>query len=332
MFTVALKGLPRSSPLTVSFRPITLRSSARTFATKTAPRPLAKSNATSSPFASLSKRFNSTNPASTISTVQPFSWTRLLGSAAVVGGGIFLANAVLNRETRGGFSEGERSYLNETFTYVGVGVGMTALLARWMHSSGVSLRVMSMNPWMVLGIGLVGGIGSMMGTIWTSPENTVQKYAFFTAFQAFQAVTLSPLLFLYSPALIARAGLYTVGLVGSLAYVGATAKSDQYLYLGGPLLAGLTVVVLSSLAPMVLPMTYMRTLAITQSVSLYGGLAVFGGFVLFDTQKILAHARLAEAGRIKRDPVGESISLELDFFNLFIRILTILGMNQSKRK
>lgn len=34
------------------------------------------------------------------------------------------------------------------------------------------------------------------------------------------------------------------------------------------------------------------------------------------TQKILQHARLAEAGVIPRDPLKESISLELDMINI----------------
>lgn len=85
--------------------------------------------------------------------------------------------------------------------------------------------------------------------------------------------------------------------------------------MGGPLLAGVTVVALSSIAPMILPMG-LRALAVSEAISLYGGLAVFGGFVLFDTQKILKHARLAEAGVMKRDPVNESISLELDMINI----------------
>ena len=51
--------------------------------------------------------------------------------------------------------------------------------------------------------------------------------------------------------------------------------------MGGPLLAGITVVALSSLAPMALPLGT-RALAITESISLYGGLAVFGGFVLYE--------------------------------------------------
>ncbi len=58
-------------------------------------------------------------------------------------------------------------------------------------------------------------------------------------------------------------------------------SNDKFLNLGGPLLAGVTVVALSSLAPMVLPMG-LRSLAITEAISLYGGLALFGGFVLYE--------------------------------------------------
>jgi hypothetical protein len=38
-----------------------------------------------------------------------------------------------------------------------------------------------------------------------------------------QAATLSPLFF-FSPAILSRAALYTCGVVGSLSYVGATAR------------------------------------------------------------------------------------------------------------
>ena len=142
----------------------------------------------------------------------------------------------------------------------------------------------------------------------------IPKYALWTGFNVAQAAVLSPLMFL-QPALLARAGLYTVAMMGSIAFVGATAKQEKYLYLGGPLLAGVAIVAVSGLAPLILPATAARTLLWSERIWLYGGLAVFGGFTLFDIQKILHHARAAQQGLIKRDAVNESIHLELDFLN-----------------
>ena len=134
------------------------------------------------------------------------------------------------------------------------------------------------------------------------------------------------------PALLARAGLYTVAMMGSIAFVGATAKQEKYLYLGGPLLAGVAIVAVSAFAPMVLPATATRTLMWSENLWLYGGLAVFGGFTLYDTQKILQHARLAERGLVRKDVVNESVSLELDFINIFVRLVQILGMSNRNRR
>src|SRR5947208_13955003 len=135
-----------------------------------------------------------------------------------------------------------------------------------------------------------------------------------------------------APALLARAGLYTMAMMGSIAFVGATAKQEKYLYLGGPLLAGVALVAVSGFAPLVLPATAVRTLAFSENIWLYGGLAVFGGFTLYDVQKLLHHARLAERGLVRRDAVNESISLELDFLNIFIRLVQILGMRSNNNR
>lgn len=254
-------------------------------------------------------------------------------STALFGGTLLAVNMIFNRETRedGGMPPYERAYLNDTFLHTGLGVAIIGIAARTLHTSGWSYRLMSANPWLILGVGLVGSIGSMMICHATPPENYVVKYGAWTAFNLTQAALLSPLFF-FSPAILARAGLYTVGVMGSIALVGATAKQDKYLYLGGPLLAGVAVVALSGLAPMVLPVTATRALMWTENIWLYGGLAVFAGFTLYDVQKILAHARMAERGLMKKDVVNESISLELDFINIFVRMVQILAMQQGKRK
>jgi len=257
---------------------------------------------------------------------------RLLYGAGIFGGTLIAINLIFNRETRedGGMPPFERKYLNDTFMHTGLGLGTIAIAARALHMNGWSYRIMAANPWLVLGVGLAGSIGTMIATRATDPDNYVQKYALWTGFNITQAMLLSPLMFM-QPALLARAGLYTVGLMGSIAFVGATAKQEKYLYLGAPLLAGVAIVALSGLAPLVLPVTATRTLAVTENLWLYGGLAVFGGFTLYDVQRILHHARLAERGLIKRDAVNESISLELDFINIFVRMVQILGMQQRRK-
>ncbi|KZT02501.1 Bax inhibitor family protein [Laetiporus sulphureus 93-53] len=261
---------------------------------------------------------------------QSEAWKRYGITAVTVAGTIVAVDLLLNRETRDSLSPAEQSYLHESFLYAGGGLGVTALVARSLFKNGFAFRVMSANPWVVLGVSLVGSIGTMMGAMYTPPEHTVLKHAFWLGFNACQAATLSPLFF-FSPAILSRAALYSAGVFGSLSYIGATAANDKYLYMGGPLLAGVTVVALSSLAPMALPLG-MRGLAVAEAISLYGGLAVFGGFILFDTQKILQHARMSQVGAVTRDPMREAISLELDMINIFIRLVQILSMQQNRKK
>jgi FtsH-binding integral membrane protein len=234
---------------------------------------------------------------------------RLLVGGAMFGGTLFAINMVFNRETRedGGMPPFERSYLNETFMHTGLGVGIIGVAARAMYTSGFVYRIMATNPWIVMIGGLALSFGTMIATRNTDPSNYVQKYGLWTAFNVTQAAFIAPLMFMAPPAIMARAGLYTIAMMGSIAFVGATAKNDKYLFLGGPLLAGVAIVAVSGFAPLVLPATAVRTLAFTENIWLYGGLAVFGGFTLYDVQKVLNHARLAERGLIKRDPVNESI-------------------------
>lgn len=259
---------------------------------------------------------------------------KLLVGGAMFGGTLVAINIVFNRETRedGGMPPFERSYLNNTFLHTGLGIGIIALSARQMIQSGFVYRLMVTSPWVVA----IGGLGlsfaTMLGTRAIDPDNYVPKYALWTAFNATQAAFIAPLLAFAPGALIARAGLYTVAMMGSISFVGATAKQEKYLYIGGPLLAGAAIVAVSGLAPLVVPATAVRTLALTENLWLYGGLALFGGFTLYDVQKVLHHARMAERGIIKRDPVNESISLELDFLNIFIRMVQILMMQQNRRK
>jgi len=64
----------------------------------------------------------------------------------------------------------ERAYLNDTFMHTGLGIGIIGLAARTLHVNGWSFRLMAANPWLVLGVGLVGSIGTMYGCMATNPQ------------------------------------------------------------------------------------------------------------------------------------------------------------------
>ncbi|TGZ80664.1 hypothetical protein EX30DRAFT_331831 [Ascodesmis nigricans] len=279
-----------------------------------------------------SKRFFNSEPVTiTVRPSREEKIRKIAYAASIFGGTLFAINFLFNRETReGAIPLYEQAYLKDTFAYTGLGVGMIGVAAKALHNVGWSFKLMTMNPWLVVGVSLAGSIGTMIGCRATHPDNYVQKHALWAGFNLFQAATLAPMFF-FAPAILARAGVYTVGMMGSIAYVAATAKEDKYIWLGAPLLAGCAVVALSGLAPLVLPVGS-RALAGAEALWLYGGLAVFGGFTLYDIQKVMNHARAAEMGMIPRDPVNESIGLELDFLNIFIRFVYILSGQQNKRR
>ena len=156
-----------------------------------------------------SRRYQTSAPANPMA--QGNITQRLIYGGAIFGGTLLAINLIFNRETRedGGMPAFERSYLNDTFMHTGLGLGIIGIGARALHMNGWSYKLMSANPWLVLGIGLVGSIGTMIGCRATPPENYVVKYGLFAAFNLTQAALLSPMLF-FSPAILARAGLYTV--------------------------------------------------------------------------------------------------------------------------
>lgn len=79
---------------------------------------------------------------------------------------------------------------------------------------------------------------------------------------------------------------------------------------------------------------------------MYGGLVLFGGFMLYDTQKIIRDAERKPSfdpinayvlfmceGRKKFENASyRSMGIYMDALNIFIRIAMILASNQSKKK
>jgi FtsH-binding integral membrane protein len=211
--------------------------------------------------------------------------------------------------------------VHQTYGYVAMGLAGTATSALVMYRTGVAHRVASMNPWAFLGLSLVGTIGSMMVVQFTPyQEGSYFKPAALMLFNTCMGASLCSLGFVGGPILL-QAAAGTGLMVGSLSLVAANSPSDTFLWMAGPLTVGLGVVVVSSFGVMFFPAS-----GFLHSISLYGGLGLFGGMVLFDTSKVITHAKQ----QAHFDPIQQSLSVYLDTINIFVRLVNILAMNKRK--
>lgn len=217
-----------------------------------------------------------------------------------------------------------QSRITSTFTAFGACVGFTGLATVALFNMGAP-ALMAGRPILSLFV-CVGSMMASSALVHSLPtEQQGLKYGALALFSSTVGFTLCPLMVLGGP-LMLRAAALTGGIVGSLALVAANSPSDQFLWMGGPLAMGLGAVVVSSLGAAFLP-----SLAVASALhkfSLYGGLAVFSGFCLYDTSRIVEKAKHSS----KFDPVGESINIFMDAVNIFVRIVQIMAMGGGSRK
>jgi FtsH-binding integral membrane protein len=194
------------------------------------------------------------------------------------------------------------------------------------------MNLMMRNSWMSLiaCMGAMIGSGMVCQAIPYSPGFGAKQIAWIVH-SAVVGSIIAPLTLLGGPLLI-RAACYTAGVVGGLSTLAVCAPSDKFLYMGGPLAMGLGVVFVSSIGSMFLPPTTVLGAGL-YSIAMYGGLVLFGAFLLYDTQKIIHRAETHPVYAAQPyDPVNNSVGIYLDTVNIFIRIAMILAGGGNRRK
>lgn len=221
--------------------------------------------------------------------------------------------------------------IRDTYMYFGGSILATAGTAAAVFRSPAAMNVVMRQGWMALGVSIAAMIGSGM-LVRSLPYQSAPsaKQAAWLLHCAVLGAVVAPICLLGGP-ILTRAAWYTAGMVGGLSTVAACAPSDKFLSWGGPLAMGLGVVFCASLGSMFLPPTTALGSGL-YSVAMYGGLILFGAFLLYDTQKIIYKAERHPAGfgAPPFDPVNASVSIYLDTVNIFIRIASLLAGNRRK--
>jgi len=209
---------------------------------------------------------------------------------------------------------------------------VTAGTAVAVFRSPAMMNIVMRQGWIAMGVSIAAMIGSGM-VVRSIPyqEGFGSKQMAWLVHSAVVGAVIAPMCLLGGP-ILTRAAWYTAGIVGGLTTVAVTAPSDKFLYMGGPLAMGLGVVFMASLGSAFLPASTALGAGL-QSISLYGGLVLFSGFMLYNTQKIIHRAENhSRYGMQKYDPVNNSIGIYMDTVNIFIRIAMILAGGGGKRK
>jgi FtsH-binding integral membrane protein len=163
------------------------------------------------------------------------------------------------------------------------------------------------------------------------PGSVSMKHALWMLHAGVMGAVVAPMCILGGPLLL-RAALYTAGVVGGLSAVAVCAPSEQFLWMGGPLAMGLGVVLVSNIGSFFLAPTSVLGAGLL-SVAMYGGLVLFGGFLLYDTQRVikLAENHPPPGYALKSfDPINAQMGLYADTLNIFIRIAFILSGSRRR--
>lgn len=225
-----------------------------------------------------------------------------------------------------------RQRVRDTYTYFGGSIVITAASALAVSRHPAMLNLVMRNSWLAIGASFAAMIGTgIVARSLPYREGLGAKQVAWALHCGVMGALVAPLCLLGGPIMM-RAACYTAGVVTGLSTVAACAPSDKFLNMGGPLAIGLGFVFASSLGSMFLPPTTVLGAGL-YSLSMYGGLVLFGGFLLYDTQRIV---RMAETYPLYAaqpyDPVSASISIYLDTLNIFIRIAMLLAGGGSRRK
>lgn len=222
--------------------------------------------------------------------------------------------------------------IRSTYAHLGVGFAVSVGAAYATFQSPVLMRLFSSGSIMV-------AIGSMAALIGSSivvqsipyEKGFGPKHLAWIVHSSLLGVILAPLSLFGGPALI-RAGMYTAGVVGGLSAIAVCAPSERFLLSSAPLTMALGAVVASSIGSMFLPPTTRIGMGLL-GISMYGGLLVFSGLLLYDTQKTIKKAEThSPLAPVPYDPINNSMHIYMDIVNIFIRMLYIFGGNQGRKR
>ncbi len=207
------------------------------------------------------------------------------------------------------------AFLTQAFVWMFAGLLLSAGVA-WAVQSNEQLLNFASDYFFLLFIGQLALVFVISGAI--SRINASVALLLFFVYAATLGVTLGLIVSLYSGASVVTAFLSASSMFGGAAFYGAVTKRSL-AGLGGILFMG----VIGLLVAMVINL-FLASTAITWLVSV-AGVVIFTALTAYDVQRIGSGDLAAMTGSMEKAAVLGALRLYLDFINLFLFMLRLLG-------
>lgn len=214
------------------------------------------------------------------------------------------------------------AFIRSVYNWMAIGLALTGFIAYYVaHNEGMQ-RLIFGNP--MIFYGLI--IAELAMVFYLSAR--VQKMqastatALFVSYAALNGATLSFIFLVYTKSSIASTFFVCAATFVACSIYGMVTKRDL-TSIGGFLTMGLFGIIIASVVNM-----FIRSSGMSMIIS-YVGVLVFVGLTAYDTQKLKTMAMTQpdglDAGVVRKGAIIGALSLYLDFINLFLMLLRILG-------
>jgi FtsH-binding integral membrane protein len=210
-------------------------------------------------------------------------------------------------------------FFNVVYAWMAAGLALTAVVAWWVPTRPDLILMMRRGPILIVlviaQLALVWTISAAVNKL-SAPVAT----GLFMLYAALNGLTLSVIFLMYTKATLGSTFAVTAGTFGAMSVYGMVTKRDLTRF-GSLLFMALIGLVVASLVNL-----FLRSPAVYWLIT-YVGVLIFVGLTAYDTQrlKLIALETADAPDMAARFAVNGALALYLDFINLFLLLLRIMG-------
>ena len=216
----------------------------------------------------------------------------------------------------------ERTFISQVYGWMAVGLLLTGGMAVFLAGNPVLLTQIVGTKVLFYGLMIVelGLVIALAG--WAQNMSSGAALACFLGYAALNGITFSMIFLVYTGASIASTFFVTAGTFGVMSLYGYTTKTDLTT-MGNICFMGLIGIIIASLV------NFFFKNAMVYWITTYLGVLVFVGLTAYDTQKIKNLNVAGDAEMEKKEAIVGALTLYLDFINLFLDLLRIMGKRRE---